>query len=135
METYYTDKERKFVISAFRELRIALADDLSYPEIRRIEDIIKGGIAAGKAHRDKYGIVGTGRINGTNGMIARRAPRHDCEVSGRCTRLSAAASAHTPMYMDGGVPSPRYIGALCRLMIWDLNTYRSPSPPKPSSPM
>ena len=56
METYYTDKERKFVISAFRELRIALADDLSYPEIRRIEDIIKGGIAAGKAHRDKYGI-------------------------------------------------------------------------------
>ena len=51
METYYTDKERKFVISAFRELRIALADDLSYPEIRRIEDIIKGGIAAGKAHR------------------------------------------------------------------------------------
>ena len=41
METYYTDKERKFVISAFRELRIALADDLSYPEIRRIEDIIK----------------------------------------------------------------------------------------------
>lgn len=56
METYYTDKERKFIISAFRELRIALADDLSYPEIRRIEDIIKGGIAAGKAHRDKYGI-------------------------------------------------------------------------------
>lgn len=56
METYYTDKERKFVISAFRELRIALTDDLSYPEIRRIEDIIKGGIAAGKAHRDKYGI-------------------------------------------------------------------------------
>lgn len=56
METYYTDKERKFVISAFRELRVALADDLSYPEIRRIEDIIKGGIAAGKAHRDKYGI-------------------------------------------------------------------------------
>lgn len=56
MGTYYTDKERKFVISAFRELRIALADDLSYPEIRRIEDIIKGGIAAGKAHRDKYGI-------------------------------------------------------------------------------
>ena len=56
METYYTDKERKFVISAFRELRIALAEDLSYPEIRRIEDIIKGGIAAGKAHRDKYGI-------------------------------------------------------------------------------
>ncbi len=56
METYYTDKERKFVINAFRELRIALADDLSYPEIRRIEDIIKGGIAAGKAHRDKYGI-------------------------------------------------------------------------------
>lgn len=56
METYYTDKERKFVISAFRELRIALADDLSYPEIRRIEDIIKGGIAAGKAHRDKYWI-------------------------------------------------------------------------------
>ena len=56
METYYTDKERKFVISAFRELRIALADDLSNPEIRRIEDIIKGGIAAGKAHRDKYGI-------------------------------------------------------------------------------
>ena len=56
METYYTDKERKFAISAFRELRIALADDLSYPEIRRIEDIIKGGIAAGKAHRDKYGI-------------------------------------------------------------------------------
>lgn len=56
METYYTDKERKFVISAFRELRIALADDLSYPEIRRIEDIIKGGIAAGKAHRDKYRI-------------------------------------------------------------------------------
>lgn len=56
METYYTDKERKFVISAFRELRIALADDLSYPEIRRIEDIIKGGIATGKAHRDKYGI-------------------------------------------------------------------------------
>ena len=56
METYYTDKERKFVISAFRELRIALADDLSYPEIRRIEDNIKGGIAAGKAHRDKYGI-------------------------------------------------------------------------------
>lgn len=56
METYYTDKERKFVISAFRELRIALADDLSYPEIRRIEDIIKGGIAAGKAHRDKYEI-------------------------------------------------------------------------------
>lgn len=56
METYYTDKERKFVISAFRELRIALADDLSYPEIRRIEDIIKGVIAAGKAHRDKYGI-------------------------------------------------------------------------------
>lgn len=56
METYYTDKERKFVISAFRELRIALADDLSYPEIRRIEDIIKGRIAAGKAHRDKYGI-------------------------------------------------------------------------------
>ena len=56
METYYTDKERKFVISAFLELRIALADDLSYPEIRRIEDIIKGGIAAGKAHRDKYGI-------------------------------------------------------------------------------
>ena len=56
METYYTDKERKFVISAFRELRIALADDLSYPEIRRIEDIIKGGIAAGKAHRDTYGI-------------------------------------------------------------------------------
>lgn len=56
MEIYYTDKERKFVISAFRELRIALADDLSYPEIRRIEDIIKGGIAAGKAHRDKYGI-------------------------------------------------------------------------------
>lgn len=56
METHYTDKERKFVISAFRELRIALADDLSYPEIRRIEDIIKGGIAAGKAHRDKYGI-------------------------------------------------------------------------------
>ena len=56
METYYTDKERKFVISAFRELRIALADDLSYQEIRRIEDIIKGGIAAGKAHRDKYGI-------------------------------------------------------------------------------
>lgn len=56
METYYTDKEREFVISAFRELRIALADDLSYPEIRRIEDIIKGGIAAGKAHRDKYGI-------------------------------------------------------------------------------
>lgn len=56
METYYTDKERKFVISAFRELRIALADDLSHPEIRRIEDIIKGGIAAGKAHRDKYGI-------------------------------------------------------------------------------
>ena len=56
METYYTDKERKFVISAFRELRIALADDLSYPEIRRIGDIIKGGIAAGKAHRDKYGI-------------------------------------------------------------------------------
>uniref|UniRef100_UPI003FEE356B RelA/SpoT family protein n=1 Tax=Candidatus Limisoma sp. TaxID=3076476 RepID=UPI003FEE356B len=56
METYYTDKERKFVISAFRELRIALADDLSYPEIRRIEDIIKGWIAAGKAHRDKYGI-------------------------------------------------------------------------------
>lgn len=56
METYYTDKERKFVISAFRELRIALAYDLSYPEIRRIEDIIKGGIAAGKAHRDKYGI-------------------------------------------------------------------------------
>lgn len=56
METYYIDKERKFVISAFRELRIALADDLSYPEIRRIEDIIKGGIAAGKAHRDKYGI-------------------------------------------------------------------------------
>ena len=56
METYYTDKERKFVISAFRELRIALADYLSYPEIRRIEDIIKGGIAAGKAHRDKYGI-------------------------------------------------------------------------------
>lgn len=56
METYYTDKERKFVISAFRELRIALADDLSYPEIRRIEGIIKGGIAAGKAHRDKYGI-------------------------------------------------------------------------------
>lgn len=56
METYYTDKERKFVISAFQELRIALADDLSYPEIRRIEDIIKGGIAAGKAHRDKYGI-------------------------------------------------------------------------------
>lgn len=56
METCYTDKERKFVISAFRELRIALADDLSYPEIRRIEDIIKGGIAAGKAHRDKYGI-------------------------------------------------------------------------------
>lgn len=56
METYYTDKERKFVISAFRELRIALADDLSYPEIRRIEDIIKDGIAAGKAHRDKYGI-------------------------------------------------------------------------------
>lgn len=56
METYYTDKERKFVISAFRELRIALADDLSYPEIRRVEDIIKGGIAAGKAHRDKYGI-------------------------------------------------------------------------------
>lgn len=56
METYYTAKERKFVISAFRELRIALADDLSYPEIRRIEDIIKGGIAAGKAHRDKYGI-------------------------------------------------------------------------------
>ena len=56
METYYTDKERKFVISAFRELRIALADDFSYPEIRRIEDIIKGGIAAGKAHRDKYGI-------------------------------------------------------------------------------
>ena len=57
METYYTDKERKFVISAFRELRIALADDLSYPEIRRIEDIIKGGIAAGKAHRDKYGTL------------------------------------------------------------------------------
>lgn len=56
METYYTDKERKFVISVFRELRIALADDLSYTEIRRIEDIIKGGIAAGKAHRDKYGI-------------------------------------------------------------------------------
>lgn len=56
METYYTDKERKFVISAFRELRIALAGDLSYQEIRRIEDIIKGGIAAGKAHRDKYGI-------------------------------------------------------------------------------
>ena len=56
METYYTDKERKFVISAFRELRIALADDLSYPELRRIEDIIKGWIAAGKAHRDKYGI-------------------------------------------------------------------------------
>lgn len=56
METYYTDKERKFVISAFRELRIALADDLSYQEIRRIEDIIKGGIAAGKARRDKYGI-------------------------------------------------------------------------------
>ena len=56
METYYTDKERKFVIGAFRELRIALADDLSYPEIRRIEDIIRGGIAAGKAHRDKYGI-------------------------------------------------------------------------------
>ncbi len=56
METYYTDKERKFVISAFRELRIALVDDLSYPEIRRIEGIIKGGIAAGKAHRDKYGI-------------------------------------------------------------------------------
>ena len=89
---------------------------------------IAGIVGTGRAN-------GTGRINGTNGMIARRAPRHDCEVSGRCTRLSAAASAHTPMYMDGGVPSPRYIGALCRLMIWDLNTYRSPSPPKPSSPM
>lgn len=71
METYYTDKERKFVISAFRELRIALADDLSYPEIRRIEDIIKGGIAAGKAHRDKYGINPSVRHLNTARLLSR----------------------------------------------------------------
>ena len=71
METYYTDKERKFVISAFRELRIALADDLSYPEIRRIEDIIKGGIAAGKAHRDKYGINPSARHLNTALLLSR----------------------------------------------------------------
>lgn len=71
METYYTDKERKFVISAFRELRIALADDLSYPEIRRIEDIIKGGIAAGKAHRDKYGISPSVRHLNTALLLSR----------------------------------------------------------------
>ena len=71
METYYTDKERKFVISAFRELRIALADDLSYPEIRRIEDIIKGGIAAGKAHRDKYGINASVRHLNTALLLSR----------------------------------------------------------------
>ena len=71
METYYTDKERKFVISAFRELRIALADDLSYPEIRRIEDIIKGGIAAGKAHRDKYGINPSVRYLNTALLLSR----------------------------------------------------------------
>ena len=71
METYYTDKERKFVISAFRELRIALADDLSYPEIRRIEDIIKGGIAAGKAHRDKYGINPSVRHLNTSLLLSR----------------------------------------------------------------
>ena len=73
METYYTDKERKFVISAFRELRIALADDLSYPEIRRIEDIIKGGIAAGKAHRDKYGINPSVRHLNTALLLSRYA--------------------------------------------------------------
>ena len=35
----------------------------------------------------------------------------------------------------GGVPPTRYIGELCRLMIWDLNTFRSLSLPKPSSLM
>lgn len=76
METYYTDKERKFVISAFRELRIALADDLSYPEIRRIEDIIKGGIAAGKAHRDKYGINPSVRHLNTALLLSRYVGAH-----------------------------------------------------------
>ena len=56
MEAYYTEKERLFVIEAYRSLRHSLAGDLTFEETKKIEKILKGGIEAGKARRDKYGI-------------------------------------------------------------------------------
>lgn len=56
MEAYYTEKERLFVIEAYRSLRHSLAGDLTFEETKKIEKIIKGGIEAGMARRDKYGI-------------------------------------------------------------------------------
>ncbi len=56
MEAYYTEKERLFVIEAYRSLRHSLAGDLTFEETKKIEKILKGGIEAGMARRDKYGI-------------------------------------------------------------------------------
>ncbi len=56
MEAYYTEKERLFVIEAYRSLRHSLAGDLTFEETKKIEKILKDGIEAGKARRDKYGI-------------------------------------------------------------------------------
>ncbi len=56
MEAYYTEKERLFVIEAYRSLRHSLAGDLTLEETKKIEKILKDGIEAGKARRDKYGI-------------------------------------------------------------------------------
>ncbi len=56
MEAYYTEKERLFVIEAYRSLRHSLAGDLTFEETKKIEKILKDGIEAGKARRDKFGI-------------------------------------------------------------------------------
>ncbi len=56
MEAYYTEKERLFVIEAYKSLRHSLAGDLTFEETKKIEKILKDGIEAGKARRDKYGI-------------------------------------------------------------------------------
>lgn len=56
MEAYYTEKEHKFVIEAYRSLRKVLAEDISTMEIKHIRRIWMDGIHKGLAKRDKYGI-------------------------------------------------------------------------------
>ena len=61
MNSYYTEKEKTFVLKAYRDLRRALGADISSIEIDHIKSLIYKGIETGLFHRDKYGINPTVR--------------------------------------------------------------------------
>lgn len=70
METYYTEKERKFIVEAYRSLRNVLSDEISISEIRHVKNILANGIQNGLARRDKYGINPTVRHLNTALLIS-----------------------------------------------------------------